>query len=202
MKTIFLTLIGILAMGNLASCMAGNDRKVTEERKAENYSSIQIDGVAQVYFTQADTYSLRITGNERLAKATRAEVKGHTLYIDQEQTKAKSGEVSIFISAPRLSKVAFDGVGAFHCDERLTADDIRFDIDGVGKVSIADLHCRSLQVKINGVGSTDIHVNSQDLTADFEGVGKMTLSGHTDRAKIRKDGVGTCNTRNLNIGQE
>lgn len=100
MKTIFLTLIGILAMGNLASCMAGKDRKVTEERKAENYSSIQIDGVAQVYFTQADTYSLRITGDERLAKATRAEAKGHTLYIDQEQTKAKSGEVSIFISAP------------------------------------------------------------------------------------------------------
>lgn len=202
MKTLFLTLIGILAMGSLASCMAGNDKKMTEERRAENYSAIEMDGVAQVYFTQADTFSLRITGSERLVKATRTEVRNHTLCIDQEHIKSNKGKISIFISAPQLNKVAFDGVGAFHCDERLTADDICFEIDGVGAVTVADLQCRSLHVSMDGVGKTDMHVDCQDLKADLDGVGKMTLSGKAGRADIRKDGVGICNTRNLQIGQE
>ncbi len=202
MRTIFLTLIGILAMGNLASCMAGNDRDTTEERRVENYSAIEMDGVAQVYFTQAETYSLRITGSERLVKATRTEVRHHTLCIDQEHIKSDKGKISIFITAPCLDKVAFDGVGAFLCEKRLDADAIRFEIDGVGKVSVADLHCRSLMVEMDGVGSADIHTRCRDLKADFDGVGKMTLSGHADRAEINKDGVGVCNTRNLIIGQE
>ena len=202
MRTIFLTLIGILAMGNLASCMAGNDRDTTEERRVENYSAIEMDGVAQVYFTQAETYSLRITGSERLVKATRTEVRNHTLCIDQEKVKSNRGKISIFISAPRLDKVAFDGVGAFRCEERLDADDIRFEIDGVGKVSVADLHCRSLLVEMDGVGSADIHADCRDLTANLDGVGKMMLSGHADRAEINKDGVGVCDTRNLKIGKE
>lgn len=201
MRTVFLTLIGILAMGNLASCMAGNDRETTEERRVENYSAIEMDGVAQVYFTQADTYSLRITGSERLVKATQTEVRNHTLYIDQEKVKSNRGKISIFISAPLLDKVAFDGVGAFRCEERLDADDIRFEIDGVGKVSVADLHCRSLLVEMDGVGSADIHVDCRDLTASLDGVGKMTLSGKAGRAEIHKDGVGICNTRNLKTGQ-
>lgn len=202
MRTIFLTLIGILAMGNLASCMAGNDRDTTEERRVENYSAIEMDGVAQVYFTQAETYSLRITGSERLVKATRTEVRNHTLCIDQEKVKSNRGKISIFISAPRLDKVAFDGVGAFRCEERLDADDIRFEIDGVGKVSVADLHCRSLLVEMDGVGSADIHADCRDLTASLDGVGKMTLSGKAGRAEIHKDGVGVCDTRNLKIGKE
>lgn len=202
MRTIFLTLIGILAMGNLASCMAGNDRDTTEERRVENYSAIEMDGVAQVYFTQAETYSLRITGSERLVKATRTEVRNHTLCIDQEKVKSNRGKISIFISAPRLDKVAFDGVGAFLCEERLDADDIRFEIDGVGKVSVADLHCRSLLVEMDGVGSADIHADCRDLTASLDGVGKMTLSGKAGRAEIHKDGVGVCDTRNLKIGKE
>lgn len=202
MRTIFLTLIGILAMGNLASCMAGNDRETTEERRVENYSAIEMDGVAQVYFTQAETYSLRITGSERLVKATRTEVRNHTLCIDQEKVKSNRGKISIFISAPRLDKVAFDGVGAFRCEERLDADDIRFEIDGVGKVSVADLHCRSLLVEMDGVGSADIHADCRDLTASLDGVGKMTLSGKAGRAEIHKDGVGVCDTRNLKTGQD
>lgn len=202
MRTIFLTLIGILAMGNLASCMAGNDRDTTEERRVENYSTIEMDGVAQVYFTQAETYSLRITGSERLVKATRTEVRNHTLCIDQEKVKSNRGKISIFISAPQLNKVAFDGVGAFRCEERLDADDIRFEIDGVGKVSVADLHCRSLLVEMDGVGSADIHADCRDLTASLDGVGKMTLSGKAGRAEIHKDGVGVCDTRNLKIGKE
>ena len=181
MRTIFLTLIGILAMGNLASCMAGNDRETTEERRVENYSAIEMDGVAQVYFTQAETYSLRITGSERLVKATRTEVRNHTLCIDQEKVKSNRGKISIFISAPRLDKVAFDGVGAFICEERLDADDIRFEIDGVGKARRRAL---------------------RDLTASLDGVGKMTLSGKAGRAEIHKDGVGVCDTRNLKTGQD
>lgn len=206
MKRIVLMAMAILGMGCMVSCMARkvSDNDITETRKVEDFSSIRIDGMASVYFTQGDDYSFRIEGDETLVRLTEANVQGNTLVIDQRKKKFDNLRVvhgvSIYVTAPSLERVEFDGVGSFYCQKRLNADDIRFDVDGVGKVKVADLHCNSLRVNIDGVGKTNIHMDCRDLDADIDGVGKMVLSGKADYARIRKDGFGSCNTRNLEIG--
>ena len=72
---------------------------------------------------------------------------------------------------------------------------------GVGDVHVKDLTCRDLRVALRGVGSADIHVVCDYLSAKVGGVGEITLSGTAGHADISKGGIGGVNTDNLKIGR-
>lgn len=188
-------------MGCFTSCMASKKTAV-EERETENFSSIKMDGVAGVYFTQDSKCSIRIEGEEEDVKNTQITVKNGTLYIETQSKKGRNQKgTKIYLTAPDLDELSFDGVGSFRCEKTLKVDDIRIDVDGVGAVEVEDLKCETLRLSIDGVGKTDVHVTCRDLRADLDGVGKVVLSGSADHARISKDGVGKCDTSNLKIGK-
>ena len=54
---------------------------------------------------------------------------------------------------------------------------------------------------LRGVGSADIHVVCDYLSAKVGGVGEITLSGTAGHADISKGGIGGVNTDNLKIGR-
>ena len=109
--------------------------------------------------------------------------------------------LSIYICAPDLQKVAFEGVGSFNCKSRLNLKDVKFDVEGVGSLHVADLHARNVQVSLEGVGSGELAVDCEHLDASIEGVGSLTLSGKAKSAQISKDGIGSVSTRRLKVGE-
>jgi len=158
-----------------------------------------------VYFTQSNSYSLKIEGREEYVTTTTTEVKGDCLIIGFKNKKDgdnnRNKGVTIYLSAPDLKDVEFTGVGSFNCEGALKLNDVKFEIEGVGKVNVKDLTCKSLVVKMEGVGKADIHVDCDRLRASMEGVGSVTLSGRARQADISKGGIGGVNTRNLKIGE-
>lgn len=180
------------------------DTKVSEVRKVEAFSSIDITSVGTIYFTQSDTYSLKIEGQEKYVKNTETTVKGDCLTIgfkDRENKNMRNQKngVTIHLTAPDLKKVDFTGVGSFKCETPLKVDEVKFDVSGVGEVNISDLTCHKLKVALQGVGNADIHVTCDYLSASLDGVGKVTLSGSTGKADISKSGIGSVNTKRLEI---
>jgi hypothetical protein len=172
MKTLFITL-SLLFAAVAGTVYAANEKdpQVSEVRKVEAFSSVKVTSVATVYFTQSDGDNNRNKG------------------------------VTIYLSAPDLKDVEFTGVGSFNCEGALKLNDVKFEIEGVGKVNVKDLTCKSLVVKMEGVGKADIHVDCDRLRASMEGVGSVTLSGRARQADISKGGIGGVNTRNLKIGE-
>ncbi|WP_294591406.1 DUF2807 domain-containing protein [uncultured Bacteroides sp.] len=205
MKALFITLSCIFAAITGTLYAAGNEKNenVSEVRKVEAFSSIEVTSVATIYFTQSNTYSFKIEGLEKYVKTTTSVVKDGCLVIgfknNNERNRNKG--VTIYLSAPDLKEVEFTGVGSFNCDKPLKLDDVKFQVEGVGKVNVKDLKCRSLKVGLEGVGKADIHVNCDYLSAHLDGVGHVTLSGTAGKADISKDGVGGVNTRNLKVGR-
>lgn len=205
MKALFITLSCIFATitGTLYAASNEKNENVSEVRKVEAFSSIEVTSVATIYFTQSNTYSFKIEGQEKYVKTTTSVVKDGCLVIgfknNNEHNRNKG--VTIYLSAPDLKKVEFTGVGSFNCDKPLKLDDVKFQVEGVGKVNVKDLTCRSLKVGLEGVGKADIHVNCDYLSAHLDGVGHVTLSGTAGKADISKDGVGGVNTNNLKIGR-
>ncbi len=200
----FLSLMFALMSG--VAYAADGDTKVSEVRKVEAFSSIDITSVGTIYFTQSDTYSLKIEGQEKYVKNTETTVKNGCLVIgfkDRENKGMRNQKngVTIHLSAPDLKKVEFAGVGSFHCDTPLKVDEVKFDVEGVGKVNISDLTCRKLRVALQGVGSADIHVTCDYLSASLDGVGKVILSGSAGEANISKGGIGSVNTKQLKVGR-
>lgn len=205
MKALFITLSCIFAAITGTLYAAGNEKNenVSEVRKVEAFSSIEVTSVATIYFTQSNTYSFKIEGLEKYVKTTTSVVKDGCLVIgfknNNERNRNKG--VTIYLSAPDLKEVEFTGVGSFNCDKPLKLDDVKFQVEGVGKVNVKDLKCRSLKVGLEGVGKADIHVNCDYLSAHLDGVGHVTLSGTAGKADISRDGVGGVNTRNLKVGR-
>ncbi|WP_455589209.1 GIN domain-containing protein [Bacteroides rodentium] len=196
---LILTFVSVLSV-------CAQDAKVSEVRKVEVFSSIEITSVGTVYFTQSDTYSFRIEGKEKYVKNTETTVKDGCLLIGFKDRKNKSlrnqqDGVTIWISAPDLKEVEFTGVGQFNCEKPLKLDEVSFEVKGVGEVNVSDLTCNELKVALRGVGSADIHVTCDYLTAKMSGVGDVTLSGTAGHADISKGGIGGVNTDNLKIGR-
>lgn len=206
MKALFITLSCIFAVITGTLYAAGNEKNenVSEVRKVEAFSSIEVTSVATIYFTQSNTYSFKIEGLEEYVKTTTSVVKNGCLVIgvkEGDKNRNRKKGVTIYLSAPDLKEMEFTGVGSFNCDTPLKLDEVKFQVEGVGKVNVKDLTCRSLKVGLEGVGNADIRVNCDYLSANLDGVGHVTLSGTAGKADISKGGVGSVNTRNLKIGR-
>lgn len=190
--------------GMLSVC--AQDAQVSEVRKVDAFSSIEVASVGTIHFIQSDSYSFKIEGKEKYVKNTETTVKDGCLLIGFRDKKNKGMRnqkegVAVWISAPDLNKVEFTGVGEFRCEEPLKLDRVKFQVEGVGRVYVEDLTCHTLEVELDGVGKADIHVDCDYLSADMNGVGKVTLSGTAGKAEISKEGIGSVNTSDLEIGR-
>lgn len=203
--SIFVGLVMVFLCATCISAKGSSEDKVSETRSVSAFHSIEVESVAGVYFTQSNTYSLRVEGEKKWVNQTKCTVKDGVLLITwaekgKKTTKNVNG-LSIYISAPDLQKVIFEGVGSFNCKSRLNLKDVKFDIQGVGSLNVADLHARNVKVSLEGVGSGELTVDCDRLDASVEGVGSLTLSGKARSAHISKDGIGSVSTRRLKVGE-
>lgn len=177
-----------------------NSTEIKETRNVKDFNSIEIESVGTIYFTQGKDYSCEIEGEARYVKNTVTSVDNQKLRIKfKEKMKNVKKGVTIRITAPDIRDVSFDGVGSFICDKRLDADDIRFNVDGVGKIKIKDLHCKKAVIDLDGVGKAEINVFADKLEASVDGVGSVTLSGKVKYADLSRDGIGHIDKSKLTI---
>ncbi len=201
--TILTSLVMACLCVNCASAKGGNKEQINETRSVNPFHSIELVSVANVYFTQSDTYSLRVEGEKKWVDLTKCTVRDGKLLITwaekgKKTTKNVNG-LSIYLSAPDLQKVAIGGVGSFECKSRLNLKNVKFEVNGVGNLHVADLHAQDVQVTLGGVGNGELTVNCDQLDASVEGVGSLTLSGKAKSAYILKSGIGSISTRQLKV---
>lgn len=203
--SIFVGLVMVFLCATCISAKSGSDDKVSETRRVSAFHSIELESVANVYFTQSNTYSLRVEGEKKWVNQTKCTVKDGVLLITWGEKGQKTinevNGLSIYISAPDLQEVTFEGVGSFNCKSRLNLKDVKFDVQGVGSLNVADLHARNVEITLEGVGNGELTLDCDRLDASVEGVGSLTLSGKARSAHISKDGIGSVSTRRLKVGE-
>lgn len=203
--SIFVGLVMVFLCATCISAKGSSEDKVSETRRVSAFHSIELESVASVYFTQSNTYSLRVEGEKKWVNQTKCTVKDGVLLITWGEKGQKTVDevngLSIYISAPDLQEVTFEGVGSFNCKSRLNLKDVKFDVQGVGSLNVADLHARNVKITLEGVGNGELTVDCDRLDASVEGIGSLTLSGKARSAHISKDGIGSVSTRRLKVGE-
>ena len=206
MKRIYTFFAFLAAWAFIAVVSAKDNDHITQTRKVADFTRIEVTSVGQIYFTQSPKVTFRIEGKEKYVKNTTSEVHGGVLEIDlKDKGRSRKGNkngVTIYLTAPTLESVEFAGVGSFNCRETLKADDICFDIEGVGSLDVRDLQCKTLTLRLQGVGDADVEVHADHVDASMEGVGSVTLRGKTRTAELEKSGIGSLNTRKLEIEED
>lgn len=199
----FVISILILLLGSSNALMADTPEtsaRVSQTRKVAAFRSIEITSAAEVWFTQADECTLRIEGAEDNVSNIRSTVdaQGKLVLGFVKEKRTKEG-VEIYLTAPSLDAIEFTGVGSVHLDQPVRFEDFRFALQGVGKAYIHDIHCKRLDVHVQGVGKANIRMECRELKATLNGIGSISLSGQTDYASIQRDGIGSVDTNRLNI---
>ena len=195
-KNIFVTAVVVLLSLALCPLFA---QKISKDCKVSNFSSIELQSVGNVVFTQSANYSCRMEGPAEYIEKTEITVKGCNLIISYKQKNANNiKNLTFYISAPDLTKVELAGVGNFTAKETLKLKNISFELDGVGNCEVNDLRCDAVKISVDGVGNIKLKIDCRTINASVDGVGNVTLSGKADTANLKRDGVGKISHKNLN----
>jgi hypothetical protein len=157
---------------------------VSEIRQHKGFDQIEIWGSPNVYYTQADSFSVRIEGPKDVVDNIVTKVSDQTLSI---RNKGKLGfvnivmfgddQLNVYVSSPDLIRVELNGSGTFVSKRRVDTDNLEISLRGSGDINFNDIICDHCTTNLTGSG--DIVVNrleSQTSDVSLVGSGDMTIS--------------------------
>ena len=166
----------------IVSCVYVNDSwnggpSVTQVRPLKNFDKIEIFGSPSVYYTQADTFSVRVEGPEDMVDKIVTTVENGTLTI---RNKGKIGminislgdmdELSVKVSSPDLISVVLSGSGDFLCNRSIDTDEMRISLHGSGDMTFNSIICDYCETEL--VGSGDITIERlESLSSEVSLIG-------------------------------
>jgi hypothetical protein len=176
------TILSCMSCGNSAIAVVDEGPQTSEIRHHRDFEKIEIAGSPKVYFTQADSFSVRVEGPENLIDKIITSTDDHTLSI---RNKGKVGFVNItfndmdkvvvYVSSPDLVSVGLNGSGDFYCHKRIDTDNMNIILHGSGNMEFSDIICDHCVTEL--VGSGDIRVDRLETkTSDVSLIGSGDLS--------------------------
>ena len=192
MRTLHFIIIGLLSITFLSSaqsCRTMNDQTVKEKSSKEKikksydvapFKAIEVNGVANVSFSQSDNVKVEVIGRENVLSSVVIESHKGVLRVNTRKigNERSIKGVEIRISAPTLTRISNRGVGDFRTTSPLKTPCLTTENSGVGDVQFKNIEC-------------------EQLTISHKGVGDMTLSGKAVTAKFTSSGVGDVNAKDL-----
>ena len=203
MKTLKQALIiGITASALLSCnkghfCYKGDGEIVTEERNHSGFDEISLATSADIYYVQAEVYSVEIEASQNLMPLIETEVIGDRLKIKRKNNTCLRGDnkINIYISSPEISRFSISGSGNVFAGGSLVSDNLDISISGSGDVKLDSLSVNNIDMSISGSG--DLALTSAD-TADNQNI-KISGSGNINafnlpvkNSKISIAGSGNC----------
>jgi hypothetical protein len=140
----------------------------------DNFTKIELNSVGKVIITQGDANYVEINSSGS-KEGIKTSVRNNTLYIDSKV------DAEYKITMRSVEALAVGGTGEISSIGTITADRIKLDVSGSGKINLA------LQAK--------------DVDIDISGVGKMTLTGKVDNANISISGSGKVDALDLTVAK-
>ena len=192
--------------GNSPSCSmmrADKNDPVMRIDKTGNYDRVEMRAIGEVFYTQSAVPTFKVYGPSEIVDALDVNCDNGTITIDC-QTEQGSGKdfknIRIYISSPSLEYVRIDGIAEFYAEDRWEADNPVFMLDGIGKLRVHDLRCKTLDVIVEGIGDAEINVHCDTIRTSNHGIGKIKLRGETQSLTRYKAGIGKTYTKGLKVG--
>jgi hypothetical protein len=188
----------------------GSGNVTSETRDATGFTSISVEGSANVNVAFGTKESVTITAEDNIAPLIETNVQNHQLVIKTKPQMSYSTNrpVIIDVTMVSLDSVSIGGSGNIDVPE-LTADAFKAEITGSGNITVrgtansvnltvsgsGNLYCDQLKAKtavatLTGSGNITIYA-SDSLEATLSGSGSIRYSGNPAKVKKNVTGSGT-----------
>ncbi len=188
-------LLAIIGIGTLSFCIRKKDnlgKEIQRTIAVTPFENIEVNGNADVFIQQGDSFQVVLKGKEKYIDLTKITCLNGTLTIDQGWKDASSVQemtfgitdrmsTKIYVTLPRLRKLAQTGNSSISIDKPFTGDSILFDIQGNADINIAKLKADYLNVYILGNASADF-TNLTVGKTEMEIQGNASLDAHMNNA--------------------
>ncbi|MFC2090373.1 GIN domain-containing protein [Bacteroidota bacterium] len=201
MKTIKLTFVAIIVASiTLASCSDSFDRVtgdgpiVTRTLQLDPFSSIEMQGIDDVYITYGTEQSVRVEGHENIIARIKTAVVNGTWYIELENENYGHYELTYYLQMPAIENIASSGTGDVIISESMQLEDVSISLVGTGSFLGFPLSADNCNVDISGSGDCEITVNNS-LDVIIDGTGSVYYKG-SPQVNADITGTGKVNSAN------
>lgn len=179
---------------------------IREELNLKDFCRLDINQTIDVVFTQSDTFSVVVEGNEMaipyynfvIDSVNGDAESGYTLLAAVNHEKRDKNEfflpaVRLHVKAPNLTFVELNGIGDFDIKESASFDDLTLRNYGTGDMDIKTLRTNNLIIETLSTGDLNIrNLKANSLNVRTEGTGDVELRKATvaDKAEFLTSGTG------------
>jgi hypothetical protein len=183
MKTNYFLLLTLLFVG-LQSCNLNIKKtyseKITEETPLQNITKIKLSGVMDFHLIQGNEQSIRLEGAEQLISKVDINQANGLLEVrltEEDLDFFEDRTLEAYITVADLEELTFEGVGKLQSDNQLNTN--------------------LLNIKGDGVGKIDLNIQTNELQAEFNLLGDVTLRGKAQRVRLVNNGMGRIDASEL-----
>jgi hypothetical protein len=172
---IFILLAGV-GLAGLSSCnfncVRGSGHQVTETRKVDDFTRIEISGGFKVNLKQDSSLNIAITADDNLLKYIKTKVEDGKLIIKTKRNLCNTSEMTLNIGIHKLEELRSSGAIEVTGDGLITTKDLNFDLSGASKITL-DLNAAN--VTTTGSGATELYLTGQASShhINISGVGHI-----------------------------
>jgi hypothetical protein len=198
-----LTLLAALLLPSLALAE-------DQVRKFDTFYGINVKGPVSVYVEVGKPQSVTISGEPEFIRRINADVNGGVLRVVYDETKRTSNKENnrITVTVPALTSyrilgagesrvtnisgeridISFEGAGAMYASGKVKL--LRMKSQGVGQVTLKDLHAERADMDVNGMGDLTVYA-SDTLNLVANGMGSIKYFGHPKHFNKSANGLGS-----------
>ena len=190
----------------------GSGNIVSKTFDFKDFDTIEINGGADVTFTQADDYNVTVRSQESVFDYLDYKMEGTKLILEVKDKKSITAEeFTVTITAPELNKVTVTGASDLDINGLRIDGDLEVQVNGAGDLDFDQIVCdnftvqvngaadatlssidirKKLKVQVNGAGDVDITGNAQDVSLDVNGAGDIDATGLKVAGEVKKHKAG------------
>lgn len=179
--TIAIAILSISACthGQIRKTVYGNNKVVTKERNAENFTGVRVSTGIDVYLKQGNNEAISVEADENLHEYILTEVRDGVLHVYTEVNIRKAERKRVYVTMKEVTSVRTSSAG-----------------DVIGETPIK---CDKLKLSASSAGNIKLDVNAKEIEADISSSGDITLTGEADMLKADLSSAGDLNAYDLKV---
>ena len=186
-NVIALAFLAIMMAGFFTGCDLGSGIVISQERTAEGFNGIRLDGVGNVNIHPNQNYRVIVTTDTNLQDRVVTSVNNNILRITQRSGSFSQTELTVDVYMPELKSITLNGAGNFKVNTG-GGSELVFSLSGKGNIDAQDYQVQNASITHSGVGNARIWATNT-LKGNLSGVGNILYKG-SPKINVKRTGVG------------
>jgi len=167
----------------------GNGYVVSQERTANGFYGVVLDGVGNVNIHIQENYRVIVTTDANIQDFITTKVYGKKLHIDgKTHSSFNPTMLTIDVYVPDLRYIDLNGVGNIKVINGKT-NHLELNLSGVGNIEAQDCEAEYVVVALSGTGDIKTWV-TKSLTGKLSGIGNILYKGNPSINNVNRTGIG------------